>query len=109
MRHHNSLGFSRHERFFQKVEARVEGKRVGVEKDRDGVVLDDGCDGGWKSSGAGDDFVAGTDAAIAELVASERGEGDEIGRGPGVNQDGTLDAEELRQLFFEAFAFFAES
>ena len=60
--------------------------RGDVDEDRHAVVLDDGIDGGGKTRGDGDHFIAGLESALAEPRRGETGKGTEVGGGAGVDQ-----------------------
>ena len=79
VRHHHGFCLSRNECGVELIESCVESDWIGVEKNGNGTVLHNRGDGGWKSGGAGDDFVARPDAAIAELVTGQGGEGEQVG------------------------------
>jgi hypothetical protein len=71
--------------------------------------LDGGNNRRGKTGGDGDDLIAGTDAPPGgKLGTGQRGEGDEIGGGPGVDQQGVLYAEEGREFLFKRLSFGAE-
>ena len=74
------------ERGFELVGAAIQRGRIVVNEHRHEAVLQDRRDGGGKTGGAGDDFVAGLQLAVAELGAGQRGNGEQVGGGTGVAQ-----------------------
>ena len=76
MGHHHGLGLAGDVRGFELVGAAVERGRVVVDEHRHAALLEDRGDGGGETGGAGDDFVAGPQLAVAQLGAGEGGEGD---------------------------------
>ena len=79
---------------FEPGDVDLEGGEGDVDEDGDEAVLQDGVDGGREAGGYGDDFHAGFELAVEELGAGERGEGDEVGGGAGVDEGGGAEAEE---------------
>jgi hypothetical protein len=81
----------------------VEGRDLDVDENGNQAVLDDRVDGGRKAGGEGDDFVAGLELAVAEAFGGQRGDGEQVRRGTGVDEDGLADAGEASELALELF------
>lgn len=79
----------------------VGGLRFDVDEDRHRPVLEQRRDRGRKPGCDGDHLVAAGDPPLPELRSGQRHEGEQIGRGAGVHQQGGLYAEVLRQSPFE--------
>ena len=102
---HDGLGFSRRVCGLQLLGADVSSGRVVIDKHGYGSGLDNRRNGGRKPCGDGDHLVAGLDAFVRrQLVGSECGEGDEIGRGARIDEQGVADAKERGELFLEGLA-----
>ena len=106
--HEDGFGFTGFIGFFELLDAGVESDGVVVDEDRDEAILKDRRNGGWKSGGDGDDFIAGHDAVFLQARAGKGGSGEQVGRGAGVAENAGFDAEEFGEPFLELFAFFAE-
>ena len=72
---HDGLGLAGRIGVFELVDADVGSRRIDIDEDRHAALLNDRGNRGGKAGGHGDDFVAGAQAAIAELVRSKRGNG----------------------------------
>ncbi len=106
---HDGLGLAGDKGGLELLGADVARNGVVIEEDGDGAELDDGRDGGGETGGDGDDLIAGQDAFVrGELVRGERGEGDEVGRGAGVDEEAVFHAKEGGELLLEGFALGAE-
>ena len=73
VRHHDGFGFPGRIGGFELIHPDIPRRGVVVDEDGHGTDLQDRSDGRGKSSGAGDDFIAGLDAfVIRKLVGGER-------------------------------------
>ena len=79
------------------------GAELHIDEDRDGAKLDGRVDRGREAGGDGDDFIALLDAPVTELGAGERGEGDQVGRGAGIDGEDVFDVEEFGEAGLEFF------
>lgn len=78
---------------------------VVIDKDGDGSRLNDRRNGGRKPCGDCDNLVARLDAFMRrQLVSGECCEGDEIGRGAGINEQRVPNAQERCKFFLEGIA-----
>jgi len=98
--HHHRLGL-RTDGGLDGLQGRDVGAELDIDEDGHGTVLDGGVDRGRKTGGDGDDFIARLDAAVAKLGAGEGGEGDQVGRGAGVDGEDVFGAEKLGQAGLE--------
>ncbi len=106
---HDGLGFAWRVCGFQLLGADVSGGGIVIDKDGYGSRLDNRRNGGRKTCGDRYDFIAGLDAFVRrQLVSGECGEGNEIGRGAGVDEQRVADAEECGEFFLEGLALGAE-
>ena len=103
--YHDGLRFARRVCGLQLLCADVSSGRVVIDKHGNGSGLDNRRNGGRKPCGDGDHFVAGLDAFVRrQLVGGERGEGHEIGRGAGIDEQGVADAKKRGEFFLEGLA-----
>lgn len=110
MRHHHRLGLAGAIRSGDLVDAGIQGEGIIIDKHRHGADLQDGGHGGREAACHGDHLVPLQEAMlVGELRAGERRDGEEIGRGAGVHQEGTAHAELGGKLLFKRIALFAES
>ncbi len=79
------------------------GGQLHVDEDGDGPVLEDGVDGRGEAGGHGDDFVARPNPPVLELRRRQRAEGHQVGRRPGVDQQGRIAIHALGQRALELF------
>ena len=104
--HHDGLGFARDKSLLKMGQVSIAREGIGVQKNRDGPVLDNGGNGSGKTSGDGDDFIARADTLVrGELVGGEGTEGNQIGGGTGIGEEGVFDAEEIGQFPLKRFSF----
>ena len=102
---HNSLGFARRIGSLQLLGANVSSDRVVVEKDGYGSGLNDRRNRGRKPCRDCDNLVARLNAFVRrQLVGGECGERNEIGRGPGIDEQRVADAEDRREFLLESLA-----
>lgn len=102
---HDSLGFAGRIRGLQLLGADISRGRVVIYKDSYGAGLDDRRNGGRKPCGDGDHFIAGLDALVRrQLVGSECGEGNQIGRRAGINEQRMAHAKECGEFLLEGLA-----
>lgn len=102
---HHGLGLAGDVGGLELVGADVAGGGVVVDEDGNRAELDDGGDGRGKPGGHGDNFVAVPDAfVLRQLVRGEGGEGDEVGRRAGIDQQAVLHAKQAGEFLFEGLA-----
>ena len=102
---HDGLGFAWRIGGLQLLGADISCGRVVIDKDGDGSGLDDRRNRGWEACRDRNHFIAGLNALVRrQLVGGERGEGDEIGGGAGIDEQRVPDAEERGEFFLEGLA-----
>ena len=92
--HHDGLGLGA-DGGFDGLQGRDIGAELDIDEDGYGAELDGRVHGGRETGSDGDDFITFLDAPVAELGAGERREGDQVGRGAGVDGEDVLDVKEV--------------
>ncbi len=92
MGNHDGLGLGGNCRFYGGG-IDVVGGDVHIDEDRYCAGLKNGVDRGGESSGDGNDFIAGLYGPGAQLRGRQGGEGNQVGRGSGIDGQKVLDAQ----------------